>query len=292
MEKASIALCGIVKDEIHAIVEWLAHYKALGFTDFLIYDNESTDGTGDVLRALDEAGELVHLDWPHEVGARPQRMAYEHARLHSDVDWLAFFDADEFLFLRADPDMESFLARFDADVSAIALNWTVFGSGGQERYRAAPVIERFTDALSEDARLNLTVKPIGRRAKLVGNGVHRVKIGAGRYVTPSGRNASFQNSRAARSRDASVACLHHYAIKSMEEYATKRARGDANTQLHDRRRARMDRDFAAYDAGGGKNDDLARQSGPMRVEALRLCHILRAAGLSFPVWPFVEADAR
>ena len=42
-----IALCGIVRNEIRSVVEWLAHYKALGFTDFLIYDNSSTDGTSD-----------------------------------------------------------------------------------------------------------------------------------------------------------------------------------------------------------------------------------------------------
>jgi hypothetical protein len=71
-----IALCGIVRNEIRGIVEWLAHYKALGFSDLLIYDNESTDGTSDVLRALDEAGELVHLDWPHAVGERPQRLSF------------------------------------------------------------------------------------------------------------------------------------------------------------------------------------------------------------------------
>ena len=287
---ASIALCGIVKDEIHAIVEWLAHYKALGFTDFLIYDNESTDGTSDVLRALDDAGELVHLDWPHDVGSRPQRQAYEHARLHSDVEWLAFFDADEFLALSADSSIDSFLGRFEADVSAIAFNWTIFGSGGQKQYRPAPVTERFTDALPEGARLHLTVKSIARRASLIGNGVHRVKIGEGRYVTPSGRKASFQSGRAVREEDVTVAAIHHYAIKSMEEYAIKEARGDANTHLHARRRARLDTGFAAYDAGGMQNDNLARASGPMRAEAMRLCDILRSAGLSYPVWPFIEAQ--
>jgi len=287
---ASIALCGIVKDEIHAIVEWLAHYKALGFTDFLIYDNESTDGTSDVLRALDEAGELVHLEWPHDVGKRPQRLAYEHARLHSEVDWLAFFDADEFLFLRADASIDAFLSRFEPDVSAIAINWTVFGSGGQERYRPAPVIERFTDALPEGAKLHLTVKSIGRRASLSGNGVHRMEIGAGRYVSPSGRKVRFQSGRAVRERDVTVAAIHHYAIKSMEEYAIKRVRGDANTHLLARRLARLDSGFAAYDAGGVQNDELARRSGPMRGEAMRLCQILKAAGLHFPVWPFIEAE--
>ena len=287
---ASIALCGIVKDEIHGIVEWLAHYKALGFTDFLIYDNESTDGTEKILQALDEAGELVHLEWPHDMGHRPQRLAYEHARLHADVDWLAFFDADEFLALRADSDIDMFLGRFDADVGAIAFNWTVFGSGGQKHYRPAPVTERFTDALPEDAKLGLTVKSMARRASLIGNGVHRVKIGAGRYVTPSGGKASFQSGRAARERDVTVAAVHHYFVKSMEEFAIKRVRGDANTHLHARRVARLDSGFAAYDAGGLRNDDLARKSGPMRAEAMRLCDILRSAGLSFPVWPFIEAQ--
>lgn len=287
---ASIALCGIVKNEIHGIVEWLAHYKALGFTDFLIYDNESTDGTSDVLRTLDQAGELVHLEWPHAMGDRPQRMAYQHARRRSDVDWIAYFDADEFLFLRADASIDMFLSRFEANVGAIAFNWTVFGSGGQERYRPAPVIERFTDALPEDARLHLTVKSIGRRASLIGNGIHRVEVGEGRYVSPSGRAVRFQNARAVRERDVTVATIHHYAVKSMEEFSIKRARGGANTQLHDRRRTQLDHGFAAYNAGGVRNDDLARSSGLMRAEAMRLCHILRTAGLSFPVWPFIEAE--
>jgi glycosyltransferase involved in cell wall biosynthesis len=263
----------------------------LGFTDFLIYDNESTDGTSDILRALDEAGELIHLEWPHDVGHRPQRLAYEHARLHSEVDWLAFFDADEFLVLRADASIAAFLSRFDAGVGAIAFNWTVFGSGGHDRYRPVPVTERFTDALPDDARLHLTVKSIARRASLVGNAVHRVKVGEGRYVTPSGRNARFQNSRASVERDVTFAAVHHYAVKSLEEFAIKRLRGDANTHLHARRLARLDQGFAAYDAGGVRNDELAIQSGPMRAEAMRLCGILREAGLSFPVWPFVQVES-
>lgn len=86
--------------------------RRAGFTEVLVYDNDSTDGTTDLLRALDDAGELVHLPWPHLVGPRPQRLAYEHARRHSDADWIAFFDADEFLVLRQDAGIADFLARF------------------------------------------------------------------------------------------------------------------------------------------------------------------------------------
>ena len=283
-----IALCGIVRNEIRSVVEWLAHHKALGFTDFLIYDNASTDGTSDLLQALDEAGELIHLPWPHEVGARPQRLAYEHARRHSDADWLAFFDADEFLALKADASIGRFLARFGPDVSAVAVNWVVFGSGGAQHYHATPVIERFTDALPADAAQNRTVKAIGRRERLTGTGIHRVAVAEGRYVLPSGRTAEFDGLTAVVAPEVTVAALHHYAVKSLEEFREKRARGHANSQFPDRKRAKLDARLAEFDAGGVCNTVLAERSTPMRAEAERLCAILKAAGLWFPVWPFVE----
>lgn len=283
-----IALCGIVRNEIRGIVEWLAHYKALGFSDLLIYDNESTDGTSELLRVLDEAGEVVHLPWPHEVGARPQRLAYEHARKHSDADWIAYFDADEFLVLHRDATIGDFLARFDGDVSAIAVNWIVFGSGGQQAYRPLPVVERFIDALPSGAKESRTVKALGRRARLSGTGIHRVAVAEGRYVTPSGRDAVFDGLTASVVPEVTVAALHHYAVKSRQEFEEKRVRGHANSQFPERKRQKLDARLAGFDAGGVRNIWLAERSGPMRVEALRLCRVLRDAGLEYPVWPFVE----
>ena len=289
MSPPRIALCAIVRNEIRGIVEWLAHHKALGFTEFLIYDNDSTDGTTELLTALDDAGEVLHLPWPHEVGARPQRLAYEHARKHSEADWLAFFDADEFLVLHRDATIGDFLARFDPDVAAVAVNWVVLGSGGQADWRAAPVMERFTDALPAGAAENRTVKAMGRRERLSGTGIHRVSVAEGRYVMPSGQEAVFDGLTASVVPEVSVAALHHYAVKSREEFGEKRDRGHANSQFPARKREKLDTRFAAFDAGGVTNTVLAERSGPMRAEALRLCRLLRAAGLEFPVWPFIEA---
>jgi hypothetical protein len=78
-------------------------------------------------------------------------------------------------------------------------------------------------------------------------------------------------------------------MKSLEEFAEKRARGHANSQFPERKRAKLDARLAGFDAGGVRNIWLAERSGPMRAEALRLCRVLRAAGLEYPVWPFVEA---
>lgn len=284
----TIALCAIVRNEIRSLVEWLAHHKALGFDEVVIYDNDSTDGTSEMLRVLDEAGEVVHLPWPHSVGARPQRLAYEHARKHSDADWIAFFDADEFLVLHEDATIAAFLDRQPPEVSAVAVNWIVFGSGGEMRYRPVPVTERFTDALPAGAAQNRTVKAIGRRAALSGTGIHRVAVAGGRYVMPSGSEALFDGLTASVAPEVTVAALHHYAVKSLEEFQEKRARGHANSQFPERKRAKLDARLAEFDAGGVRNTWLAERSAPMRAEAMRLCAILRGAGLEFPVWPFVE----
>ena len=288
---ASIALCGIVKDEVRSIVEWLAHYKALGFTDFVIYDNESTDGTEKILQALDDAGELIRIDWPHTVGENPQTMAYNHMRKSSTVDWIAFFDADEFLFLRHDDSIADFLRRFEADVGAIAVNWVPFNSGGQHSYRAAPVIERFTESLHPSARIGHIIKCIGRRVALKGTHIHIVLLRKGlRYVTPSGTDAVFQSRTTTRTPDVEVAALHHYVVKSLEEFEEKRMRGHANSHDADRKRAKLDRRLQTANAPGVPNTDLLAWSSRMRAEAMRLRAILLDAGLSYPVWPFIEAQ--
>jgi hypothetical protein len=170
------------------------------------------------------------------------------------------------------------------------VNWIVFGSGGQQHYRPLPVTERFTDALPAGAAENRTVKAIGTRKRLSGTGIHRVALAEGRYVTPSGKPADFIGLTALREPDVSVAALHHYAVKSREEFDEKRARGHANSQFPDRKRTKLDARLARLDAGGVRNDDLLARSAAMRAEARRLCGLLRAAGLHFPVWPFVEAE--
>ncbi len=281
------ALCAILRNEIRGVVEWLAHYKALGVDEFLIYDNDSDDGTGALLEALSEAGEITVIPWPHSVGDRPQRLAYADARKRALADWLAFFDADEFLLLRDASSLGGFLQRFDDNVSAVAVNWVVFGSGGQRLYHPAPVTERFTDALPAEATPNRQVKAIGRRARLIGTGIHRVEPASGRYVTPSGADVQFTGLTSVRQPDVRVAALHHYAVKSLEEFEEKRQRGHANSQDPARKRGRLDEAFAALDAGGVRNTDLLAFAPRMRVQALRMRDVLLARGLTFPVWPFI-----
>jgi hypothetical protein len=281
-------VCVIVRDEIRSIVEWIAYHKSIGFDAIRVYDNGSVDGTREVLAALAKAGELQWVDWPPTVGKRPQRLAYEHARMAATSDWLAFFDADEFLVLPQDATLKAFLARFDITVGAVAINWVVFGSDGHARYEAVPVIERYTDALGPEARTNRTIKTIARRASLTGTRVHKVALGQGRYVNAGGEDVEILNRTEVARGHFGIAALHHYAVKSLEEFELKRNKGDANSHDLPVRQAKLDSQFAEFNAGGDRNTDILARSAAMRVEALRLCAILKGEGLNFPVWPFVR----
>ncbi|MEL6427490.1 MAG: glycosyltransferase family 2 protein, partial [Pseudomonadota bacterium] len=49
-----------MRNEGPYILEWLAHHRAVGFTDFLVFSNDCDDGTDALLDRLHELGQIVH----------------------------------------------------------------------------------------------------------------------------------------------------------------------------------------------------------------------------------------
>ena len=56
--RALAILC--VRNEAAFLLEWLAHHRACGFTDFLVFSNDCQDGTDLMLDRLAEMGYLTH----------------------------------------------------------------------------------------------------------------------------------------------------------------------------------------------------------------------------------------
>ena len=236
-----------VRNEGAFLLEWLAHHKGIGFTDFLAFSNDCDDGTDAMLDRLAELGEIVHLPnpGPHEGGVQfsALKMADKHP-LVREADWLMTLDIDEFVNIHeGDHTLGALLAALP-DADAITLTWRLFGNCGVRDFTDAPVTGQFTRAAPEIMvwpwrafMFKTLYRNSGAYAKL---GVHRPRSptsaadtsrwfdGEGRELEPlyrRGRIFSPPGRKHYR-----LAQLNHYPLGAMESYIVKRDRGRPNRQ--------------------------------------------------------------
>ena len=239
--RITAVLC--VKNEGAFLLEWLAHHRAVGVTDFLIFSNDCTDGTDAMLDRLEALGWLTHVRNPGPHPEGPQWSALKQADRHPLVkgaDWVLALDIDEFVNVQVgDRTIPALLAAVP-EATAITLTWRVFGNAGVVEYRDAPVTETFTRAAPAVLHwpwrallFKTLVRNDGAYAKL---GVHRPRApDDGRmadqaWVDGSGRrlHASFHRGRIFSDvgRDPyRMVQLNHYPLGAIESFVLKRDRG-------------------------------------------------------------------
>lgn len=226
------SLVVIVRDEARSLLEWIVYHRLLGFSEIVVYDNESRDGTTELCRTLADRGIIKHVVWPDppaHSGQGPQVPAYEHAAEQATTDWLCFLDADEFLVLRDYARVVDLLRVAGRPSMPIALNWKVFGSSGEVRYRDDLVIERFVRAAGPDEDVNRHIKTIGPVSALRAGArvhVHGWVLGPGQHhVDALGRPVEVEGCTFVTPPVWEGAWVNHYIVKSREEFEQKRLRG-------------------------------------------------------------------
>lgn len=260
IRRVRTAVCGIAKDEDRYVVEWAAYHLAIGFDRIVIYDNMSARPIASLFdrRALGQ--EITVIRWPSVGGGNAQLTAYEDflTRYRTAVDWAAILDLDEYIHLKADPSIASFLGRFP-DPAAISINWRIFGSSGHTAYDPRMTIERFrrASALSFDA--NRLVKTIYRLAA-----TKRIDIHCGDYEdgTPvcsaDGSLISEYPYLTQTESNFRAAQINHYFVKSREEWGAKLRRGytDGTVRPPDM--------FDLYDRNDVEDDSLLSRAAATR----------------------------
>jgi hypothetical protein len=228
-----VAICSAVKDQSRDLVEFfIHHYYHLGIRRFYIMDdgsepplstfnypgvprnalsfhyyNRTTDHVPDMQDAIYNA--CVNL-WRHE---------------HT---WMAFIDADEMLEMTGEETLTELLKRLEKNrsVGALAVSWQTHGSNGVLK-RPASCRKAFTDCIWDGIPThNGMYKSIVKTEFHAGhNGVHRAHL-AGNTLTV-GEDGINVPTAARLPPTRNRIALHHYALKSKEEYEEKVNRSNA-----------------------------------------------------------------
>jgi hypothetical protein len=144
-----VVVVACMKDEGPFILEWIAHYRAIGVHKFIIITNDCSDGTDLILDRLDDLGLVRHLPNPIMVEqfSKPiQTVAIKYAALQKEfkaADWLMIVDTDEFLNLTPGTGTLPELMDAVGDCDAISFNQAVFGNAGVRTFEDRPVTEQF-----------------------------------------------------------------------------------------------------------------------------------------------------
>uniref|UniRef100_A0A7S1UYJ2 Glycosyltransferase family 92 protein n=1 Tax=Grammatophora oceanica TaxID=210454 RepID=A0A7S1UYJ2_9STRA len=226
---SKVGLCAIVKDVSRYLDEW-ADYNllALEFTELFLYDNNDDfvlEAWAEQRRRLsNQKVTAIHAPGRDEI----QEEVYNKCmrQFGSRVDYMAFFDDDEFLVLRQHDRVADFLDDTLIPGSSLSINWRIFGSANKTDYAPLPVTYRYQYRRPEVApNVKVIVRPQDWERMLT---AHSVKLKPKQSPPRSGwRDTSKQirnftkNGVLNEARPDDVAVLHHYKYKSAQEWYWK-----------------------------------------------------------------------
>jgi glycosyltransferase involved in cell wall biosynthesis len=228
--KLKVAACLMIKDDVHRVQEWIAFHRVIGFDSFIIYDNNSTDGTTELLQRAAHVFDVRVIPWQRTDWNR-QRDAYTQTirQYQNEFDWIAFIDADEFIVLKQDETIQDFLARYDAD--QVLINWAMFGSNGHIERPTTLMIDAFTYRSDTRFASTLHVKSIMRPQSLIKDcfNPHAFEV-RGKTVDVLGDAPVWEKFGVLKTAPVYDLCqINHYYVKSWEEWEVKMRRGSNGT---------------------------------------------------------------
>jgi glycosyl transferase family 2 len=237
----------MVRNEAGFVLEWLAHHRAVGFTDFLVFSNDCQDGTDTMLDHLAGLGQLTHIrnDGPYDkrgIQFTALKLA-DRLEMVQQADWILTLDIDEFVNIHVGDRTLPALIGALPEASAITLTWRLFGNDGIARYEDRPVTEVFTACAPEiihwpwrAAMFKTLYRNDGIYRK---PGVHRPRspdkdrLAEARWFDCAGRElgADFRTTRLFSDYGRplfGLAQLNHYVLGAMDSFVLKSDRGRVN----------------------------------------------------------------
>ncbi|RDW63527.1 hypothetical protein BP6252_11072 [Coleophoma cylindrospora] len=238
-----IAICIAIKDQRQDLKEWMVHhYHHLGIHRFYVMD----DGSEPPLSAMEDEEfgiprSAITFNYQDRATREPKmQLAFydqclrKYGALHT---WIAFIDGDEFLEVSSrNETFQQILEEFERDesVGALGVQWRMHTSSGLLK-KPESVRKAFTTCIFDDIEHdglnsdNRHVKSIVKPSKTRGAwNPHLFWLETGfRNVGEYNDTITTMAWRQPITRDRLA--LHHYALKSREEYEEKMSRGNGMT---------------------------------------------------------------
>ena len=233
-----------VRNEGPFLLEWIAWYRRIGFTDIVIVSNDCSDHSPQMLDALAAAGWITHL--VHEVPDRQQITARKLAAAKAlpqvdGADWVLVCDVDEFLVIHRGTGLITDLIPPRAPFLGMAINWRVFGTSGRDLWEDGLTHRQFTHCAPEGHPTSASVKTVHahpnwfrklgehgpkrmlpRRAATWGTGAMRWVNAAGTDLPEWHPEAEYMRKTAPEHISNDVAEMNHYMVRSRESFWLKK----------------------------------------------------------------------
>jgi hypothetical protein len=210
------------RDEAPYLREWIEFHRLVGVECFFLYDTGSTDDHEEVLGPYVDLGIVTVEEWH---GEGRQNEAIDHCvAAHPDVHWIAFVDADEFLFSPRGRPLPDVLRAYE-DFPGVGVNLAQFGTSGHVTKPTGLVIENYLYRVSNpEARWVKNIVQPARTKRCRGS--HVFEFDSGYAVDVTKRPLDGWMSEAYHQ---SRLRINHYYSKSLEELQAKYAKTRADT---------------------------------------------------------------
>lgn len=215
-----LAICACIGYESSYLAEWIEFHRLLGVERFYLYNSREREDQRKVLDPYIRSGLVQLRDWDP---FPPQLPAYQHCleQHRDDARWIAFLDADEFLFPPQGESLPRKLRDFEAN-PGVGVNLALFGPCGHRERPAGLVSEsydrsvpsRFVKTIVDPTRVVACRSPhffIYDEGFAVDENRHPIWRGETTYVSFSGLR------------------VNHYYTKSEAEFRDKETRARADT---------------------------------------------------------------
>ena len=234
--KSKVGLCVIGKQENKYAKEFVDYYKSIGFDHIFIYDNNDKNDE----KFEEVLSEYISQNFVSIINYRGYRGKENHPQFDAYIDcyeknsknyvWLAFYDFDEFLYLKKHKTIQEFVdeEKFE-NCNNIKINWIIYTDNNLIYYENKPVQERFTTPnLRHTANSHVKSLVRGNLPTNYWSGMINPHSSNNDYTccVPSGETI---DSKTPFNKEPNYdeAYIKHYNTKTIEEFIDKAKRGSA-----------------------------------------------------------------